>query len=350
VANFNWPINPTTVTSGPAQFVYDGVDTEVSLDTGTPSNSRPLPIRALDSTGAEVDFATEAKQDSIITELNNVEADVEAAVTQLTTLNTVDFATEAKQDSIITELNNVEADVEAAVSQLTTLNTVDFATEAKQDTIITALNSANTSLDNIEAVDFATEAKQDTQITHLSTLAGAVSGTEMQVDVISSALPTGAATAANQSTANTSLASIDTKLSSQATAANQTTANTSLSSIDGKLPALSSGKVPVEAALLGRSKVEIIRNAYASTSVTTGAYVQLIGSTSAEIKKLQIFDSSGETLKLAVGAAASEVDQIYIFPGGNGDVELSIAAGSRISVRAVSANATSGELIINCFS
>lgn len=42
---------------------------------------------------------------------------------------------------------------------------------------------------------------------------------------------TGAATAAKQDTGNTSLGSIDTKLSSQATAANQSTANTSLSTI-----------------------------------------------------------------------------------------------------------------------
>lgn len=44
-------------------------------------------------------------------------------------------------------------------------------------------------------------------------------------------LPTGAATSALQSTGNTSLGSIDTKLSSQATAANQTTGNASLASL-----------------------------------------------------------------------------------------------------------------------
>ena len=59
--------------------------------------------------------ATEAKQDSIIT--------------QLTTLNGTDFATEAKQDSTIVELQ--------------TLNGVDFATEAKQD-------AGNLSLSNID--------------------------------------------------------------------------------------------------------------------------------------------------------------------------------------------------------
>jgi hypothetical protein len=54
----------------------------------------------------------------------------------------------------------------------------------------------------------ATAAAQTTGNTSLATLAGAVSGTEMQVDVLSSALPTGAATAANQSTGNTSLATL----------------------------------------------------------------------------------------------------------------------------------------------
>lgn len=68
----------------------------------------------------------------------------------------------------------------------------------------------------------ATEAKQDTQITnqgtmitHLSeiegaveTIEGAISGSEMQVDVVSSALPTGASTSAHQVTQNAHLATI----------------------------------------------------------------------------------------------------------------------------------------------
>lgn len=44
----------------------------------------------------------------------------------------------------------------------------------------------------------ATSAKQDIGNTSLATVAGAVSGTEMQVDVLTSALPTGASTAAKQ--------------------------------------------------------------------------------------------------------------------------------------------------------
>lgn len=66
----------------------------------------------------------------------------------------------------------------------------------------------------------ATAANQATEIAGLASIDGKL---------------TGIATSANQATANTSLSSIDTKLSSTATAANQSTANTSLSSIDTKL-------------------------------------------------------------------------------------------------------------------
>ncbi len=100
----------------------------------------------------------------------------------------------------------------------------------------------------------------------------------------------------------------------------------------------------------GRTKVNIVRNVYSSVNVTTAAYVQLVASTAATINLLDIFDSSGQTLVFAVGAAASEVDQFNIYPGGNGRIELAIPSGSRLSIKAVSATANVGELDINCFS
>lgn len=100
----------------------------------------------------------------------------------------------------------------------------------------------------------------------------------------------------------------------------------------------------------GRDKVTQLYNDYSVTSVLTSAYVQLTASTSALVNRIEIFDSSGETLILAVGAAASEVDQLFIFPGGNGPVDLKIPAGSRISVKAKTADATIGYLAINLYS
>lgn len=91
------------------------------------------------------------------------------------------------------------------------------------------------------------------------------------------------------------------------------------------------------------------RNDYTSTNVTTSAYVQLIASTANTANSIEIFDSSGQTLFLATGAAASEVNQVYIIPGGNGRIPLKIAAGTRISIKAVSATANTGEIDINLY-
>lgn len=101
----------------------------------------------------------------------------------------------------------------------------------------------------------------------------------------------------------------------------------------------------------GRSKVELIRNVHSSVNVTTGAYVQLVASTSAIINKLWCFDSSGSALFIATGAAAAEVDRFYIPPGGlTYPMELNIPAGTRISVKAVDTDATTGQLLISAMS
>jgi len=92
-----------------------------------------------------------------------------------------------------------------------------------------------------------------------------------------------------------------------------------------------------------------VRNDYTVTNVTTGAYVQLIASTAAAYNAIEIFDSSGQTLQIALGASASEVNQFLILPGGNGRIPYTIAAASRVSVRAVSGTANVGELSINFY-
>lgn len=100
----------------------------------------------------------------------------------------------------------------------------------------------------------------------------------------------------------------------------------------------------------GRSKANApAYNDYSSTSVTTSAYVELVASLSSACKEVEIFDSSGQGMILAVGAAASEVDQIYIFPGGNGRVPLAIAASSRVSIKAKTATASTGYIMVNFY-
>ena len=120
-------------------------------------------------------------------------------------VNTSGLASEAKQDVIISELQDIEADIEAGnAAQATeaTLSALDAkvvavdttgkATEAKQDIIIanTADNATETTLSALNA-----------KVTTVDT---------SDVTVSSSALPTGASTSANQATLIASLSNIET--------------------------------------------------------------------------------------------------------------------------------------------
>lgn len=92
---------------------------------------------------------------------------------------------------------------------------------------------------------------------------------------------------------------------------------------------------------------QLIRNDYSSVNVTTAAYVELDDSLDGDTNDIEIFDSSGQTLVLALGPAGSEKDLMFIMPGGNGRIQCKLDLGLRLSVKAISANATSGELTIN---
>jgi hypothetical protein len=68
------------------------------------------------------------------------------------------------------------------------------------------------------------------------------------------------------------------------------------------------------------------------------------------VNYLEIFDSTGETMQLGLGAAGSEVNLFQILPGGNGDKTVRIESGQRLAITAVSANPTANcETCINFF-
>ncbi len=112
------------------------------------------------------------------------------------------------------------------------------------------------------------------------------------------------------------------------------------------IPATQSGTWAVTAnqgTATGKAYSDSIRNAYASTAVTTGAWVQIIATTAAAINWLTIFDSCGQTLELGSGGSSSETRILIIPPGGVTNVPLRIAASTRLSLRAISGNCTTGE-------
>lgn len=83
---------------------------------------------------------------------------------------------------------------------------------------------------------------------------------------------------------------------------------------------------------------------YSGTNVTTSAYVTFVASTPINSSGIIVCDSSGELLKLAVGAAASEVDLFTMPISSCMQVQLGtvIPAGSRLSLKAISATASTG--------
>lgn len=255
------------------------------------------------------------------------------------------------------------------------------------------------------AATSANQALEITQLTGIHSDTTSLDGKTVHVDtgnvtVASSALPAGAATSALQTTGNSTLStiaveavSIDSKtpVLGQAlaaasvpvvlTAAQITTltpptsitvsasalptgASTSAlqTTISGQLPTTLGQKVeaaslavvlasdqsalPVAGAT-GRSVANApVYNVYSATNITTAAYVQLIASTTNATNFVDIFDSSGNAMILAVGASGSEVIQAYVAPGGD-QIPLAIPAGSRVSYKALTADSTSGYLLIN---
>lgn len=87
----------------------------------------------------------------------------------------------------------------------------------------------------------------------------------------------------------------------------------------------------------GRNYATSVRYAYSSGAVDTTSWTEVIASTAAVINWLTIFDSSGQTLELGTGGSGSETRVMIIPPGGVTNVPLKIAAGTRVSLRALSA-------------
>jgi hypothetical protein len=83
---------------------------------------------------------------------------------------------------------------------------------------------------------------------------------------------------------------------------------------------------------------------YSSTNVTTSAYVTLVSSTPISSNQFIVCDNSGHILKIASGIIGSEVDLFTVALNACIDIQLgaSIPVGTRLSIRAIDASATSG--------
>lgn len=137
--------------------------------------------------------------------------------------------------------------------------------------------------------------------------------------------------------------------SSVVTSQNQDGSGNALTSTAGALDVnLKTSAISVTTTDNGYTAVNHARIDYSVSNVTTAAYTTVIASTGSA-QEVEIFDSNGFTMLLAFGAAASEVDQIYVVPGGNGRIKLKVPASTRISIKAVVQTANVGEFTINLY-
>ena len=118
-----WPPQSVSVSVPPVEFSLNGVDTTVSRDTVTPSNSRPLPIISLDSTGAVASPLTDTQLRASAVPVSGPLTDAQLRATAVPVSATslplpTGAATSANQALEITELQDIEADVEAMSAKL----------------------------------------------------------------------------------------------------------------------------------------------------------------------------------------------------------------------------------------
>lgn len=86
------------------------------------------------------------------------------------------------------------------------------------------------------------------------------------------------------------------------------------------------------------------------TTITTAAWVQLTATLDASCSGLEIENTSAKSIQIGVGASGSEVAFYAVAPGVNTVlIPHELKKGSRISAKAVTADATTGALIINKF-
>jgi hypothetical protein len=61
----------------------------------------------------------------------------------------------------------------------------------------------------------------------------------------------------------------------------------------------------------------------------------VVASLASDVEKIQVFDTTGSFIGIYTGAVASEVLAAVFGPGSNETVEVSIASGTRVSLRAL---------------
>jgi len=86
-----------------------------------------------------------------------------------------------------------------------------------------------------------------------------------------------------------------------------------------------------------------------ATAISDAAWTELIAATSDQFSEIEIFNKTGMLLILGVGAPGAEIELIYIDSDGLKRQSIPVAAGSRLSLKAVQAAVNDGLVLLNAF-
>lgn len=163
----------------------------------------------------------------------------------------------------------------------------------------------------------------------ITTIAGAVSGSEMQVDVVTSALPTGAATAAKQpalGTAGTASADVITV---------QGIASMTALVVDGSgvtQPVSNAGITTIAGAVSGTEmQVDVVTSALPTGAATAANQTTVIGHLDGVETLLGTIDADTSTLAGAVSGTEMQVDVVAALPAGTNAIGK-LAANSGVDI------------------
>lgn len=335
VAVSNPGLTDTELRASPVPVSGPLTDTELRASAVPVSAaSLPLPSGAATAANQATEIASLSSIDSKLTSPLTVTGpltDVQLRATPVPVSGTIavtGVATAANQATEIASLASIDSKT-PALGQALAAASVPVVLPAAQITTLTPLSTVTVTQatgTNLHATIDNFPATQPVS----GTVAVSNFPATQPISAASLPLPTGAAT-------ETTLASINTKTPALG--------QTIMSGSSPVVLASDQSAVPVSFSAKAVNTTPVY-TVYSSTPVTTSAYTQLVASTSAAITHLSIFDSSGQAMILATGAAASEVVKLYIPPGG-GEFDLAIPTSTRISIKALTADASSGYNLLN---
>ncbi len=332
-----------STSSGPMQFIRDGLAQQVIEDTVTPANSRPMPVLLHGATGTINITAGDLNVQNTHTGANPDSMQIGNG----TDILEITAANEAKTSDA-----NAKLSLDAILAKLAATP----ATEAKQDTLISGLGSIISELQDKAdltetqpvsiatlplAAGTSTEAKQDVLVTSLANLLTELEAkadvTETQpVSLASTPLAIGASSATGQGNIVTALNTLLTELQAKADLAETQPVSMVGAATEAKQDDLISA--------LG-SSLNVSENGYHqdfSTVNLTTTFITAVTLT-ANLKKVKVLNNSGGIIYIKVDAGKSAII------GAGNEVEISLVgiATNNVQIAAKDSTILGGNVFIN---